>query len=383
MYTLCPHCSTCFRITSEQVNVAQGNVRCGNCGAVFNALDHPGPEPDSFTDSAFAETEPLLDELYKQADDELHRKEEITNQSANHPNDLFGEPNFIPLGENKRNTGDRKPDFIPLGENKTNDRESTPPVDDSDWQTLFGSNDSPRTDKQPISRQQQKATAEDPREHFFEEVENTTIEELEKLLVPDKSPGTETTPEHEPATTISDTTPKLPIQKIKTLLVLPPFFNQVALSTASLLLIVLLLGQYIYFARDHLAQQYPSSRPLLESMCGYLGCKLPLQRDLNKLQLTNRDVRSHPVTGDALLINATFINNATFPQPYPVIELKLSSINGRLIGRRFFQPKEYVAGDPDISAGIPPNTQVHLILELADPGKQAVNFEFDFRQGAV
>ena len=40
MYTCCPHCKTCFRITKPQLAVAQGKVRCGTCAQIFNAREH-------------------------------------------------------------------------------------------------------------------------------------------------------------------------------------------------------------------------------------------------------------------------------------------------------------------------------------------------------
>ncbi|MGD9000733.1 MAG: zinc-ribbon domain-containing protein, partial [Granulosicoccaceae bacterium] len=40
MYTCCPHCQTCFRITKAQLDVAQGKVRCGHCKQVFNGKQH-------------------------------------------------------------------------------------------------------------------------------------------------------------------------------------------------------------------------------------------------------------------------------------------------------------------------------------------------------
>lgn len=39
MLTRCPHCHTAFRVTSEQLKVRQGRVRCGACSEVFDALD--------------------------------------------------------------------------------------------------------------------------------------------------------------------------------------------------------------------------------------------------------------------------------------------------------------------------------------------------------
>lgn len=38
MLTRCPACSTAFRVTPDQLKARSGKVRCGHCGAVFNAL---------------------------------------------------------------------------------------------------------------------------------------------------------------------------------------------------------------------------------------------------------------------------------------------------------------------------------------------------------
>ena len=40
MYTQCPECGSAFRVTAEVLQQARGKVRCGNCRAAFNALDH-------------------------------------------------------------------------------------------------------------------------------------------------------------------------------------------------------------------------------------------------------------------------------------------------------------------------------------------------------
>lgn len=39
MLTHCPHCQTTFRVTTEQLKVRHGQVRCGACREVFDALD--------------------------------------------------------------------------------------------------------------------------------------------------------------------------------------------------------------------------------------------------------------------------------------------------------------------------------------------------------
>ncbi|QMU62157.1 MAG: DUF3426 domain-containing protein [Gammaproteobacteria bacterium] len=40
MYTKCPECRAVFRVTTEQLHMAEGLVRCGICDSVFNGSDH-------------------------------------------------------------------------------------------------------------------------------------------------------------------------------------------------------------------------------------------------------------------------------------------------------------------------------------------------------
>lgn len=40
MYTRCPKCSTCFRVTDRHLSIAKGKVRCGQCKHIFNAPEH-------------------------------------------------------------------------------------------------------------------------------------------------------------------------------------------------------------------------------------------------------------------------------------------------------------------------------------------------------
>ncbi len=54
MFTCCPKCETCFRITEQQLAIAKGLVRCGHCQKVFNGSENltenlPDNEPDEFS----------------------------------------------------------------------------------------------------------------------------------------------------------------------------------------------------------------------------------------------------------------------------------------------------------------------------------------------
>jgi len=142
--------------------------------------------------------------------------------------------------------------------------------------------------------------------------------------------------------------------------------------------LLLLLGvQWVYFNRTSLAAQN-DWRPRLELFCSFLRCELPLRVDLSRIELVSRDVRKHPRISGALLINATLINRADFPQPYPILEVTFSNSTGTPVAARRFRPAEYLGDQADIKTGMPVNTSLQVMLEIEDPGEDAVSFQFDF-----
>jgi len=56
MYTKCPECNAVFRVTSEQLSIAEGLVRCGICDVVFNGHEHiQEDEPDANSENQLEE----------------------------------------------------------------------------------------------------------------------------------------------------------------------------------------------------------------------------------------------------------------------------------------------------------------------------------------
>lgn len=142
------------------------------------------------------------------------------------------------------------------------------------------------------------------------------------------------------------------------------------------LLVVLLLGQLVYAQRDAFAQD-PSLRPLLVQMCNPLGCTLPPRRSVERIELVRRSVYAHPNVDDALIIDATFVNNAPFAQPHPVLTVSLGNARGEPLIRRNFQPREYLP-ELDPNQRMAPGAPVRVTLEVRDPGRAVRTFELDF-----
>ncbi len=143
-------------------------------------------------------------------------------------------------------------------------------------------------------------------------------------------------------------------------------------------LLFLLTVQYAYFNIKSLSQD-ADLRPSLSLMCGLLGCELPLQSTPRMIKLAERDIRAHPSKKGILLVKAVMINNAPYRQTFPTMQLSMQDINGRTISGRRFLPDEYLSDKTiDTAAGIPPKHTIKVELQLLDPGKEAVGFEFDF-----
>lgn len=142
-------------------------------------------------------------------------------------------------------------------------------------------------------------------------------------------------------------------------------------------LLVSLLAQLAYAERASLLDD-ARVRPWLDRACAELGCRLPLRHDPVRLQLLSRDIRPHPSVANALIISATLRNDAEFAQAFPAVEITLSDLDENRIAMRRFLPQEYLGDSRNLGSGMAPGATAALVFEVADPGKNAVAFEFKF-----
>lgn len=142
-------------------------------------------------------------------------------------------------------------------------------------------------------------------------------------------------------------------------------------------LMLTLAVQVVLADRARLAAD-PAWRPRILALCNALGCSVPPWHEPAAFQVTARDLRPHPSAAGALLVTATFRNDAAYPQAWPQLQLSLANLDGEALGLRRFSPREYLGSAP-ASAWIGPGQSASVTLEVLDPGKRAVSFEFDFR----
>jgi hypothetical protein len=141
-------------------------------------------------------------------------------------------------------------------------------------------------------------------------------------------------------------------------------------------LLGLLLGLQILLAdRARLAED-PRWRPLLETLCGTLGCSLPPWSEPAAFTMLDRKVRPTPQLAGALRVDATFRNDARWSQAWPALQLALSDADGRVLGSRVFQPVEYLDATPTTLLSPGQSAQITFVVQEPAPGTVAFSFEF-------
>jgi predicted Zn finger-like uncharacterized protein len=324
MYTRCPECSTLFSITAKQLAVAQGTVRCGQCMHVFLALEN------------------LYDKA-QETEERFKRKREAQQSMARalkEPTDseLFSEDSTeylaIPTSDSL-NLSELDADLNPDKEAESTEAASTSPEESGLPQANETNDIIPETET--TGDNQENSGTPSHKDILIEEIERKRRRKKKK----DSSMTT------------------------------------IAWAAIIIVMMLLLIGQYAFFLRADLAR-YPEFRPWLEKLCQIAKCEIPLQRDLTAIEISDRDVRTHPEISGALLINAIIINKAGFTQSFPEIQIALSSMEKKKVSSRRFKPHEYLDKSIDIDKGMPSGKAVIMRLEISDPGKEIVNFEFEF-----
>ncbi len=154
--------------------------------------------------------------------------------------------------------------------------------------------------------------------------------------------------------------------------------RQIAFTSVSLLLGVMLAGQYLW---RHMAlySQVSRVRPAHDLACSWINCSLPVYSNIDEIRSDNLAIRSHPQLENGLLVNVAFRNTANFPQPFPVLILSFNSPTNDIVALREFAPLEYLDSALQSIDLMPVMSPVQVDMEIIDPGPGASNYTLAFR----
>jgi predicted Zn finger-like uncharacterized protein len=368
LITQCPTCRTRFRVTKAQLEIAAGRVRCGACLSVFVGLEHlvlapaPGLPPGESANDA-------LDALLE----ELRTEPKVDRTRAQSPNPPSQRP--VAHADRTKPVGNRASTEV-LGPTtkKVGASQVTTAVPTGRDAIHGGPIDA--IDQEPTEAPQEPVAA------GTSALSAVSSRRARRLKASQRSAT------GAPAASIETEVP-LPVVRVPAAVALDIDPDDILVAPrrrrrrwwvplALLLGVGLLTAQVLYLQFDEWSKN-PQFRPVYEWLCPRLGCQLPVMRALDQIYSKNLVVRDNPAAPGTLMVDALIVNQASFAQPFPVIELRFSSMEGSPITARQFRPEEYLAGELKGATLIAPRTPVHIALEIEDPGNEAVNYVLRFR----
>ncbi|WP_260958793.1 DUF3426 domain-containing protein [Pseudomonas citri] len=411
--TQCPHCQTRFRVSHAQLSVARGVVRCGSCLQVFNAarqlleqrtakqsaapVTSPAAPPTAApakTPAAEAPPRAISQKQWTAAeldledlDKELARLERRDKRAP----DSFGRRREDNLSAQRDHLSSEDPWSDSLYSTPPSERAETVLQTPVEQFELHEPARPPRTEPslslalEPLEPDDEPVTplrlepADAPEEHLErlsatdDHDHDDLDDEPEQPTPPRKTrerqePGIRAEALHD----LDDDPLQLDWRKRRS-----PWGRRLLWALLILLASAALAGQYIAYHFDELARQ-DQYRPWFLQICPTLGCDVPSKVDIAKIKSSNLVVRSHPGFSGALVVDAIIYNRAPFSQPFPLLELRFADLNGHLIASRRFKPGEYLGGDLEGRGEMPPQTPIHIALDILDPGPKAVNYSLSF-----
>lgn len=392
--TCCPNCGTVFEVSSEHLASSDTRVRCGECLSIFDALinlrsDNPLDEDEDFhidedgnilsADGTYTSAMAESGEAGVVSDESLANTEQGPDTSKEPAADQVDASTLdVTYSDYDLFSGEAGlPDVAYFDQTQDLDslRFEEPDGDETFSDTLFVHDmtlaDSPDHDDNSPALE---PSALDTKVDFVtDDVQQEPV--VFTYRDPDVSRNDHAAFGH--AGNPDDTTPSFETEF--------PSSNKHQSSntwiTRALLaafIIVLTTGLYGYRSRDALLQN-PDVRPWLVKACTLIGCELDPLVNLEALKVLKRAVFSHPTIDNALVIDLAFVNQATFDQPYPVLEIRLTNSNGGLVVQNNVAPADYL-DDWQTEDMLTAGERLDLSLTVEDPGQTASSFELKFRQ---
>jgi predicted Zn finger-like uncharacterized protein len=339
VYTQCSKCETVFRLSAEALRAAGGQVRCGRCGEVFNALARLAEDATAFpSGESSLESETRADAILQsvepvstaaapsQEGDEIAQLKVL--DAAGEESDLDASLEFtLPPGELDRIFIETSPSPLQLlaASVKPSPAQGAPaPLVPAPAEPVQAA--SAQTESAPAARIPGLEVSEDIRQEMLSNYQRAELPEIN-----------------------APRGPQLP---------------HAVWVSAAVVLALLLVFQVVQTNQEWLSGHTP-----LQGGGGKPAAVL------STYQLRQWGVTGDPGANGTLRVRASIMNAAAQLQPYPLLRVTLADRFGARVGAREFEPAEYLGKAP--ARMLAPGERVDATLNILDPGKDAEGFEID------
>lgn len=144
----------------------------------------------------------------------------------------------------------------------------------------------------------------------------------------------------------------------------------------TLVLLLLVCAQAGWFYRGLLWNDERVA-PYLAAICEVLSCREPAIDYRPPVRTNSLVIRSHALIPNALIARVVLRNTTPDAQPFPALSLTFIGAGNGVIAQRLFQPHEFLSGELKGETRIPPDYDIHVALELVDPGSDANRYQLE------
>lgn len=409
MFTQCPKCETVFRLPAEALRAAGGQVRCGRCGEVFNALARLAEEAGGFTrgeSPLFLETraEEILESSSSALPVDLPAPIEATPVSPVSPESLDLAPGIeqaqlhfvdglddelisdssleftLPPGELDRIFVETRPsplqqlagepyrggDVIPLHRDRPPDQsdaltahpESKPSSPPPSTPLALESADLPMT---PLPVPVGPAAPVAPVGPVVRVAGGQQQTEVPLTRIPGLEVSDDVRREMLSSFQFD---PRLDTDESQLRLPARPRLPFIAWLGAAIVLFILLAIQIVSGSGGWLSDHVPLSDGSRSA-----------RSNLSVYQLRQWGVTGDPGANGTLRVRASIMNTAATLTPYPLLRVTLVNRFGTRVAAREFAAAEYLGHS--VARMLAPGERIDATLDILDPGKEAEGFEID------
>jgi predicted Zn finger-like uncharacterized protein len=363
VYTQCSKCETVFKLSAEVLRAAGGQVRCGKCGELFNALARLAEESSAFpSGESPLELEARADSILESSEAlqvvrAVAKAEEESDPSGVEGAQLeFVDPDramefTLPPGELDRIFVESKRKVLPLPTAPKAPAEHEDEIEvelDLDPGPVQQPEPDAEPDIQPEPMLQRRPAPVPDRRR-----QRLTGLEIPEDIRREMMEGIED--EIDPVSAVRNLG-RRPVSRTA-------FNIWLGAAIASALL---LIAQLLHHNREW---------PIARALYGLMGAPQAPPANLSAYQLRQWGVTGDPDANGTLRVRASILNTAAQLQPYPLLRVTLADRFGKKIGTRDFEPGEYL-GKPTARL-FAPGERVDATLQILDPGKSAEGFEID------
>ena len=149
-------------------------------------------------------------------------------------------------------------------------------------------------------------------------------------------------------------------------------------SVGVVALMIAFAGEIAYFYRSEIVARVPEARQPAERICAVMHCVIALPQHPRQISIEASDMQARdPSTPGLIALTATMRSQAAYQLAYPALDVVLTNTKEHTVARRIFLPAEYLGAGKDPRAGIPPNGEITVRLDLDTGDLGAAGFRLD------